>query len=110
MNLPKRKRLYPGDHICQSCGSAFKPQIHHILARCMGGNDTMANKVTLCETCHKRLHSEAEHYRAWGAIGGWETHSHLESRIKALRNLRQFKGWSRERLQAYVLARALVSA
>lgn len=108
MNTPtQRKRLYPGDHVCLECGSAFRPQIHHVLARCMGGNDTMANKVVLCRECHVKLHSESGHFRGWGSIGGTNTQANMESRIKALANLRQFKGWSRERLEKYVIARAL---
>lgn len=38
------------------CGSKSNLHAHHIRFRSEGGPDTAANLVTLCETCHRRVH------------------------------------------------------
>ena len=44
-------------YTCQQCSkSGVRLQAHHIVYREHGGKDTLANLVTLCETCHSRLH------------------------------------------------------
>lgn len=108
MNTPKR--LAPGDHVCAQCGSAYRPNIHHALARCYGGDDRPANLITLCVSCHKRLHSQAGDFKEWGAWGGRETHARIQSRVKALKNLRQFKTWDIDKVRQYVITQALAVA
>ncbi len=47
-------------HICQHCKGKSKDKIlnvHHIESRHTGG-DTPDNLLTLCETCHKKIHKE----------------------------------------------------
>lgn len=46
-------------HTCQHCGSTDPTQltIHHIIPRNLGGNNTPANLLTLCATCHQTLHT-----------------------------------------------------
>nr|WP_269141699.1 RNA-guided endonuclease IscB [Pectinatus frisingensis] len=46
-------------HTCQHCKGKTKDkrlQVHHIIFRCQGGSDDEKNLVTLCATCHKKLH------------------------------------------------------
>jgi hypothetical protein len=62
MTVPaeKKKEIYErDDHCCQRCGSEEHPynlQTHHITPKAAGGGDDTENLVTLCETCHERLH------------------------------------------------------
>jgi 5-methylcytosine-specific restriction endonuclease McrA len=42
---------------CQQCGKRQgRLEAHHIIYREHGGKDTLSNLLTLCETCHHRLH------------------------------------------------------
>jgi 5-methylcytosine-specific restriction endonuclease McrA len=41
---------------CQSCGSKQNLQVHHKRLRSQQGPDTDLNLITLCATCHERLH------------------------------------------------------
>ncbi len=42
---------------CQACGSMKQLEIHHKEFRSHGGQDSEENLVTLCDNCHKRLHT-----------------------------------------------------
>jgi hypothetical protein len=46
------------DHYtCQHCGKRnCRLQAHHIIFREFGGKDTLSNLLTLCESCHHKLH------------------------------------------------------
>jgi 5-methylcytosine-specific restriction endonuclease McrA len=45
-------------HACQKCKSKkTKLHVHHIKFRSNGGTDTPDNLITLCESCHKKLHA-----------------------------------------------------
>jgi len=51
--------LYRDRHTCQACKGKSKDQvlqIHHIIPRSKGGTDRPDNLITLCRTCHKKLH------------------------------------------------------
>ncbi|MFL6438657.1 MAG: HNH endonuclease [Terriglobales bacterium] len=41
---------------CQLCGSMRQLEVHHLLFRSHGGQDTEQNLVTLCHSCHSALH------------------------------------------------------
>jgi 5-methylcytosine-specific restriction endonuclease McrA len=41
---------------CQICGSLGQPEVHHLLFRSRGGQNTEQNLVTLCHGCHTALH------------------------------------------------------
>ena len=41
---------------CQQCGSAKNLQVHHLKARSQLGGDLMQNLITLCVSCHGKLH------------------------------------------------------
>lgn len=50
--------LWRDNHTCQCCHGKSKDKrlnVHHIESRKTGG-DSPENLITLCETCHKRLH------------------------------------------------------
>src|ERR1022692_3604553 len=44
---------------CQKCGSSHDLQVHHILPRSKLGDDVAENLITLCNTCHCRVHMHA---------------------------------------------------
>jgi 5-methylcytosine-specific restriction endonuclease McrA len=41
---------------CQECGSVKNLQVHHLKARSQLGGDTMQNLITLCVSCHAKVH------------------------------------------------------
>ena len=41
---------------CQSCGCLRNLQVHHIQSRGRLGDDTEENLITLCASCHERIH------------------------------------------------------
>lgn len=44
-------------YTCQQCRKQHvRLQAHHIVFKGQGGKDTLANLLTLCETCHHQLH------------------------------------------------------
>src|SRR2546425_303094 len=44
-------------YTCQQCGKRqVRLEAHHIVYRKLGGKDTLSNLLTLCETCHHRVH------------------------------------------------------
>ena len=48
------------NHTCQYCKGKSKDlqlQVHHIIFRSKGGSNNESNLITLCKTCHKKLHS-----------------------------------------------------
>ncbi|MCD6102680.1 MAG: RRXRR domain-containing protein, partial [Thermotogaceae bacterium] len=50
--------LYRDGHVCQICkGKSKDPvlEVHHIVSRQIGG-DRPGNLITLCQTCHQKLH------------------------------------------------------
>jgi 5-methylcytosine-specific restriction endonuclease McrA len=44
---------------CQSCGSISNLEVHHQEFRSQGGSDSELNLITLCNACHKAVHSES---------------------------------------------------
>lgn len=47
------------NYTCQCCKGKHKDsklEVHHIVYRSQGGSDEESNLITLCETCHKKLH------------------------------------------------------
>jgi hypothetical protein len=41
---------------CQNCGIADNLQVHHRHWRSRMGNDCLENRITLCVSCHQRVH------------------------------------------------------
>ncbi|WP_292485411.1 RNA-guided endonuclease IscB [Methanohalobium sp.] len=51
--------LHRDDYTCQKCKNKSKDpklECHHIIFRSKGGTDRPDNLITLCETCHSKLH------------------------------------------------------
>jgi hypothetical protein len=45
------------DNTCQGCGATDAPlQVHHIVPLGAGGSNARSNLITLCESCHGRVH------------------------------------------------------
>ena len=52
-------------HTCQSCGKKTgKKHVHHVIWRRDGGADTPENLITLCESCHTKVHSSSRSNKA----------------------------------------------
>lgn len=43
-------------NVCQVCGSAVKPEGHHMIQYLYGGAANDENIITLCQKCHKQVH------------------------------------------------------
>ena len=41
---------------CQSCGAMSNLEVHHKQFRSQSGDDSEENLITLCTTCHARMH------------------------------------------------------
>jgi 5-methylcytosine-specific restriction endonuclease McrA len=41
---------------CQNCGRASELQVHHLRFRSALGDDDMGNLITLCFSCHEKIH------------------------------------------------------
>lgn len=57
----KAKVLNRDNYTCQCCKGKRKDsklEVHHIIFRSQGGSDEENNLITLCHTCHKKLHNE----------------------------------------------------
>lgn len=51
--------LYRDNHTCQHCKGKSKDKrlhVHHIIFRSNNGSDDALNLITLCKTCHDKLH------------------------------------------------------
>ena len=44
---------------CQYCGAMKGLQVHHKQFRSHSGDDSEANLITLCDTCHGLIHHES---------------------------------------------------
>lgn len=53
--------LYRDNYKCQICkGKSKDPrlEVHHVKPKSKGGTDKPTNQLTLCSTCHEKVHSE----------------------------------------------------
>jgi 5-methylcytosine-specific restriction endonuclease McrA len=41
---------------CQGCGSLSGSEVHHRTPKGRHGNDTEENLITLCTSCHRKIH------------------------------------------------------
>lgn len=51
-NLLRRIILIRDNYTCQLCGKKPSSQVHHIIPRKFGGNNSLDNLITLCGKCH----------------------------------------------------------
>ena len=49
-------RIMLDGKVCQNCGSAINLQVHHLTYENIP-NEDMMDLVTLCKTCHEKLHA-----------------------------------------------------
>jgi 5-methylcytosine-specific restriction endonuclease McrA len=43
---------------CQLCGTMSNLEVHHKRFRSQSGHDSEENLITLCATCHARIHTD----------------------------------------------------
>jgi hypothetical protein len=56
--------LHRDNHVCRNCEGKSKDkrlEVHHIVYRGKGGSDEHENLITLCKTCHDKVHSGSIH-------------------------------------------------
>lgn len=54
----KEAVLNRDSYTCQICGAKnTRLEVHHIVYRSKGGTDDEDNLITLCESCHKKIHT-----------------------------------------------------
>jgi 5-methylcytosine-specific restriction endonuclease McrA len=53
----RQQVLKRDDWRCQNCGRRENLEVHHKRMRSQGGDDSELNLITLCSTCHERIHS-----------------------------------------------------
>ncbi|MFR6141815.1 MAG: RNA-guided endonuclease IscB [Finegoldia sp.] len=54
----KEAVLNRDSYTCQICGAKHtRLEVHHIVYRSKGGTDDEDNLITLCESCHKKIHT-----------------------------------------------------
>lgn len=61
------------NYTCQHCKGKHKDsklEVHHIIFRSQGGSDEEDNLITLCHTCHKRLHNGKISLKLKGKLKG----------------------------------------
>jgi hypothetical protein len=57
-------------YTCQQCGKQHtRLQAHHIVFREQGGKDSLTNLVTLCASCHKKVHQSKVTLKMTGVRG-----------------------------------------
>ncbi len=57
-------------YTCQHCGKLkCRLEAHHIVYREHGGKDTLANLLTLCQTCHAGVHKGTMKLQVTGLSG-----------------------------------------
>src|SRR6266571_1766413 len=57
-------------YTCQQCSKRnVRLEAHHLVFREHGGKDTLANLLTLCESCHRRLHKGKISLKVQGVSG-----------------------------------------
>ncbi len=66
------------NYTCQYCKGKSKDsklEVHHIIFRCYGGSDESENLITLCKTCHDKLHAEKINLKRNGKVKGQLKHA-----------------------------------
>lgn len=51
-----RRRMEMDKRTCQDCGTAQQLQVHHIRYPEVWGEERMEDLITLCDSCHAKLH------------------------------------------------------
>lgn|SRR5690625_925462 len=60
-----RNAIYERDNgQCQMCGG-IGTEIHHVVFRSQGGRGVETNGLTLCRSCHRRVHDDVELAEYW---------------------------------------------
>lgn len=72
---------------------------HHIVPQSEGGSDDLDNLVPVCFYHHHEAHALPGDWVRWGRKGGDVT---SRDPYNWVRNLRQFKTWSQERIDQYI--------
>lgn len=63
-----RQKIWERDNgLCQMC---FSPgtEIHHVKFRSQGGRGVFTNGLTLCQSCHRKVHDDRELAEYWISV------------------------------------------
>ncbi len=91
----RRQVLNLDRYRCQICGISENIQVHHVVPLGMGGSqerDVPENMITLCATCHEKLHAAKFFIEKWDRANhileiSDETHHIITHNPKALKKL-----------------------
>lgn len=60
-----RNQVYERDNgQCRQCGAKGE-EIHHVYFKSRGGRGVFTNGLTLCHSCHRKVHMSAENTQYW---------------------------------------------
>lgn len=102
-----RTRKATPDLTCAFCSKKAQ-HMHHRIPRSEGGDNSPENLIAVCFYHHMREHAQVDpltgksDWQRWGEKGGEIT---SRNPYNFVRNLRQFKNWSDDKLADYVLVR-----
>ena len=74
----KEKVLNRDNYTCQYCKGKKKDsklEVHHIIFRSNGGSDEEENLITLCHTCHSKIHHNTVKLNLKGKVKGTLKHA-----------------------------------
>lgn len=77
------------NYTCQCCKGKHKDsklEVHHIVYRSQGGSDEESNLITLCETCHKKLHKGELRDFESKLVGKKKTSLHYATQMSVVRS------------------------
>ena len=52
----RRVVLERDGHRCRACSQSHGLDVHHVIARSLGGTNDKSNLITLCRDCHASVH------------------------------------------------------
>lgn len=56
----REKRMCMDDYQCQKCGKAYNLEVHHKRYPEVWGEEDVKDLITLCDSCHKKIHNKEE--------------------------------------------------
>ena len=53
----RKNRLALDEFSCYHCSAKSGLEVHHVIPRSKGGSNALCNLLTLCHSCHDKMHS-----------------------------------------------------
>ena len=94
MDKALRQKALDRDKVCQNCGRDDNLQVHHLQEIINGKSidayqdETLDNLITLCDDCHRRLHSKS-------MMKSFETRNRILSKLGGKKSSCPMHRWQR---------------